>query len=201
MTRRSINPDDYPDYFNSRKENQMIIKLANVRLAFPDLFQARAFEAGKEPKFGAQLLVPKGSPTDKMIQAAIKEAALAKWANKADMVLKSIEGNAQKYCYTDGDLKDYDGFAGCMALSAKNESKPLVTDENKNELSQADGRPYAGCYVHASVDIWAQDNQWGRGIRAKLRAVRFYRDGDAFAGGAPATENEFDDLAVEDELA
>ena len=61
---------------------------------------------------------------------------------------------------------------------------------------EADGLPYSGCYVNASIELWAQDNNYGKRINASLRGVQFYRDGDAVAGGGgPASEDEFDDLA------
>jgi hypothetical protein len=166
-----------------------------VRLAFPDLFVPTAFEEGQEKKYGATFLIPKGSPLTKEIERAIKEVAAAKWGAKAQAVLDSIKGVPNKYCFCDGDLKsEYDGYEGMMSLSAKNSARPLVTDLDKTPLVAEDGRPYAGCYVHGSVELWAQDNKWGKGIRAKLRAVMFYKDGDAFAGGAPASDDEFDDL-------
>lgn len=193
---RQLNLEDYQHLFQIG-ENDMIIKLPNVRLAFPDLFVPTAFEAGQEEKYGCVFLLPKGSALHKEIEHAINEVAAAKWGAKAKATLDSLRGNSAKFCFTDGDLKEqYDGFAGHMALSAKNASRPLVTDRDKTPLTQADGRPYAGCYVHGSVELWAQDNKWGKGIRAKLRAVMFYKDGDAFAGGAPAGEDEFDDLTV-----
>jgi hypothetical protein len=196
LAQRRLNLELYQHFFDIG-DDDMIIKLPKVRLAFPDLYVPTAFEEGQEPKYGATFLVAKGSQLDKEIQHAISEVATAKWGAKAKAILDSLKGNSQKLCYTDGDLKDqYDGFPGNMALSAKNPARPLVTDSDKTPLTQADGKPYAGCYVHGSVELWAQDNKWGKGIRAKLRAVMFYKDGDAFAGGAPAAEDEFDDLAV-----
>jgi hypothetical protein len=82
-----------------------------------------------------------------------------------------------------------------MYVSASNKVAPLVVDKDKSPLSEASGRPYAGCYVNASLDIWAQDNSYGKRVNATLRGVQFFRDGDAFAGGAPASEDEFDDLS------
>lgn len=54
--------------------------------------------------------------------------------------------------------------------------------------------PYSGCYCNVSVEFWAQDGD-NPGIRCSLRGVQFYRDGDAFAGGSKAHNDEFDELA------
>ncbi len=199
MTQRHISFFNLYHYFFAKGENDMKITIKNVRLAFPDLFVATAFEQGQEPKYGATFLVPKNSPQIKEIENAILEIAATKWGQKHKAVLDSIRTNPNKFCFNDGDLKsEYDGYAGCMSLSAKNKARPLVVDRDKTPLTQADGKPYAGCYVHASVEFWAQDNQWGKGIRCTLRGVQFYKDGDAFSGGAPASPDEFDDLSVED---
>lgn len=49
--------------------------------------------------------------------------------------------------------------------------------------------------MNASIELWAQDNkQFGKRINAQLRGVQFLRDGDAFAAGSPASEDEFEDL-------
>jgi hypothetical protein len=70
-----------------------------------------------------------------------------------------------------------------------------VIDRDTKPLTAADGRPYGGCFVDASVDIWAQDNSWGKRINAKLRWVQFRGDGDAFSGGAPVSRTSSNEIA------
>lgn len=176
----------------------MKVVLKNVRLSFPDLFTAKAFQAGDEPKYKATFLVEKGSDMEKTIEAAVKQVAKDKWNTKADSVLKSIRNNPNKFCFQDGDSRDYDGYQGMMALSSSNKARPLLIDRDKTPLTAADGRPYAGCYVNATVELFAYDKS-GNGIAASLKGVQFVKDGDAFGGGAPASPDEFDDLGVEDE--
>lgn len=175
----------------------MKVKISNARLSFPDLFTPRAFQPGQEPKYKATLLIPKGDPQCKVIEDAILAVATAKWGAKAASVIKGIRGNPNKFNFQDGDTKDYDGYAGMMALSASSKSRPLVIDRDKSPLSAADGKPYAGCYVAASVEFFAYDNS-GNGISATLKGVQFIKDGDAFGGGAPASPDDFDDLGVEE---
>jgi hypothetical protein len=73
-----------------------------------------------------------------------------------------------------------------------------VLDRDKTPLVQADGRPYSGCYVNASVEFYAYDNN-GKGIAATLKGVQFFKDGDAFTGGGVASPDDFDDLSTEGE--
>jgi hypothetical protein len=53
-------------------------------------------------------------------------------------------------------------------------------------LTAKDGRPYSGCYVNVKLNVWAQDNSYGKAVRAAIQTVQFRAHGDAFGGGAPA---------------
>lgn len=197
--RPAINPDDYPSFFNMEKD-AMILQLKKVRLAFADIFVPRAFEEGGKLAYGCTLLMPKNDPQVRMLNNAIQDVASAKWAAKAPGIMTRIKGlGNSKLCFYDGNLKDYDGFAEAMALSAKNDARPLIVDRDKTPLIQSDGRPYAGCYVQANVEIWAQDNKFGQAVRCTLRGLQFHSDGDAFAAGAPASIDEFEDLSVDND--
>lgn len=180
----------------------MKVKLNNVRLAFPQLFEAKTVNGEGEPAFSASLLIDPTHPQVKELNAAIDAVAKEKWAAKAEAILKTMRAT-DKTCLHDGDLKDqYAGFEGMLYVSARSKTRPLVIDVDKTPLTAKDGKPYAGCYVNASIELWAQDNNYGKRVNASLRGIQFLRDGDAFAGGAPASEDEFDDLSVaEDELA
>jgi hypothetical protein len=73
-----------------------------------------------------------------------------------------------------------------------------VVDRDRTPLTASDGKPYAGCFVNAVVELWAQDNQYGKRINASLGGVQFAADGDAFGGGGVRTEaDDFDDLSVD----
>jgi len=174
----------------------MIVKLKKTRLAFAHLFKPQAFEGGTgEPKFSASFLIDPKAPVIKELEAAMKDVAIAKWGpEKGPKILAQLK-TQDRVCLRDGSGKsEYDGFEGMKYVAASNATKPLVVDRNKNELSSVDGKPYAGCYVNTSVEVWAQDNKYGKRINASLRGVQFDSDGDAFSGGGAASVDEFDDL-------
>lgn len=176
----------------------MKLKLNGVRLSFADLFEAVQFDGKGDFYFGCQLLVPEGDPQKATVDQAIKATAKEKWAAKADAVLAGIEGNPQKICWIDGKKREYEGYAGNWALSTKRpqaKGRPLVLDQAKNPVVAADGKVYSGCYVNASVELWAQDNSFGKGIRCTLLGVQFCKDGDAFTAGAAASPDDFEALA------
>jgi hypothetical protein len=173
----------------------MKLKLNNVRLAFPALFEAKTVNGEGEPAFSASLLIDPKDPQVKTINSAIDAVAKEKWGPKATAILTAMRA-ADKTCLHNGDLKaDYAGFEGQLYVSARSKSRPLVIGADKAPLAAADGKPYAGCYVHASIELWAQDNSYGKRVNAQIRGVQFYKDGDAFAGGGAASEDEFDDVS------
>lgn len=174
----------------------MKLMLKNVRLAFPSLFAAKAINGEGEPKFSAAAIFPPGHPAEKELKAAIESVGSDKWGTKWGAVKKEIEAKDRTALHDGGTKADYEGYEGNLFLNASNKTRPLVLDADRAPLVEADGKPYAGCYVNMSVELWAQDNQYGKRINASLRGVQFLRDGDAFAGGGAASEDEFEDLSA-----
>lgn len=170
------------------------VKLENVRLSFPDLFTAKSFKPGDPARFKATFLVEKDSPQAKAIEKKVIAVLEAKFPKKGAAIFNQIKGNANKCCWQDGDTKTYDGYEGMMALSSNSGVRPLVIDEQRNPVSEADGKIYAGCYVNASVDLFAYTNS-GNGISAQLRGVQFCKEGDSFAAGRPADADEFEEVS------
>jgi hypothetical protein len=173
----------------------MKLKISNVRLAFPALFEAKTVNGEGEPAFSASFLLSQDHPQMAEIEAAIEKTGAEKWGAKWPMVKKEITAKDRSALH-DGDTKaEYAGYEGNMYISARNKVRPLVIDRDRTPLVPADGRPYGGCYVNAVLELWAQDNNYGKRINASLSGVQFYKDGDAFAGGQSANSDDFDDLA------
>lgn len=168
------------------------IKLQNVRLSFPSLFRKAVF-SGEETKFEGTFLIDKVDQADKIkeIEAAI--AALCKEK------LKGVSLKADKICLKDGDEIEYDGYAGHMSLKASNNKRPMVLDRDRSPLTEDDNRIYSGCYVNAVVELWAQDNTYGKRINGNLLGVQFLKDGEPFGDGVSASVDDFEAFSDEDE--
>jgi hypothetical protein len=68
-------------------------------------------------------------------------------------------------------------------------------DELKTK-ADIEAKAFSGALVNASVEIWAQDNKWGRRINCSLRGVMLTGEGENFGGGSsPASADEFAALA------
>jgi hypothetical protein len=186
----------------------VIIKLDRVRGSFLKLGEPEQFEAGKGPfRWSATALVMKSDTAQiKKVEAALEAVAIEKWGPKAKQMLNAILGDKGKCCWLDGDKSANDGYAGCMSLAshrAQEKGRPLVFDSNmepiydiKNMVNPGKGgRLYSGCYINAEFEIWAQDNNYGKGLRATLCVVQRAGHGDAFGGGTAPTAENFGEVA------
>jgi hypothetical protein len=187
----------------------MEIILPESRISFEVLGVPRAYQDKPDQprRWGSTFLIPQGSPLAAEVLKAITEVATAKWDKKAKLYLEDILADKKASCWVNGDKKEYDGYQGMMALTAyryEEKGRMIVLDSDASPMYKPDGslhegkggRIYSGCYVKAKVDIYAQDNKQGKGIRAELKVVQRLRNGDAFGGGTPPTADGFE--AVEE---
>ena len=183
------------------------IKLSNVRIAFPKLFEAKKVGDGETKYYSVAGVIEPNSANAKALDAAMLEAATIKWEKKAADILKKLVDDGKvgfkKKPLTSGDGDVYDGFDGMWSVNAsrrEDKGAVLVLDRDKSPLNERSGKPYAGCYCNLLVSVWAQDNANGRRINIELKGVQFVKDGDAFGSSAPANPDAFDDLGAEEEL-
>lgn len=201
----------------------MKLKIRNARGSFLDIFEPVQYQGQGEFYWGGSLLVPADGagerntvavtgegkdwkPARQVIDAALREVARAKWEKKADAVLANVLPDRKACCFVDGNRMEYDGYSGNWALSFKRyvkDGRPMILDADKSPILQADGAPYpgkegriySGCYLNATVELWAQDNKYGKGIRCQLVALQYAGPGDAFSGGARPSADDFDEIA------
>lgn len=173
-----------------------------ARLAFPNLFTAREQtndDGSKRYVYQATLLFAPGSPAHEALKNAQRHVAAEVWGTKADEMLKALAAK-DRVAVHDGAEKatKYDGFEGMLYVSANSYVRPTVLDANKVPLVEKDGKPYAGCYVIAIVELYGQKDhpKGGNRINAQLQGVQFLRDGDSFGGGRAAGLDEFEDLST-----
>ena len=176
-----------------------------LRLAFPAIYEPRAManDANSKPAYGGKLIVNPDGKNDKLISDALLKVAEEKWPGKGKQVLDKLTADG-KVCYVQGPYLDKDGeprdgFEGNYYLSCRSEKlKPTTKNRFNQTVGESDpGAPYPGSHIHAAVDIWAQDNSFGRRINCTLQGAMFASDGPAFGGGRPATDNTFAGLAQE----
>ena len=156
----------------------------NVRLSFPSIFKKAEFD-GNEGKYEGTFLIDKKDKKvkgmlDKAIEKAIADA--------------KVDIPSDKRCLKDGDDSQYDGYADHWSLKAASSKRPTVIDRDKTPLVAEDERIYPGCYVNCIIDLWVQNNKYGKRVNANLYGVQFVKDGDAWGMGAIDVSEDFDDL-------
>jgi len=170
----------------------MKIVLKDVRISFANVFEAKQVQGQGDAKFSAAFLFDKTHPQKAELERAVAEVAKVKWLDKYQDVLKGLKAS-DKLCVHDGDAKtDVPVYAGKLFLNASNKIRPLVIGPDRAPLVAADGKPYSGCYVNAIVEVWAQDNQFGKRVNASLLGVQFIRDGERLSGGGIAAADDFE---------
>tara|TARA_R110000796_G_scaffold160737_1_gene277509 strand:- start:68 stop:619 length:552 start_codon:yes stop_codon:yes gene_type:complete len=161
------------------------IILTNVRLSFPSLFKRASFN-GQEGKFEATFLLDKVKD--------VKQIEMLKIAIRDVLYEAKIKVASDKFCLKDGDNIDYDGYENTYAIKASSKEMPTLLDRDKTSLVEEDGKPYAGCYVNAIIDIWIQNNSYGKRVNANLYGIQFVRDGHSFGKSNITAVSLFDDL-------
>lgn len=177
------------------------LMLMNVRLSYPTLFTPKPFEDGDTPAWSAAFHLDKVKQADQI--KAFEDAEFAEFEAKLDdkkrpkaRALFDALGPKERRI-NDGDLDD--SAPGCMIVKARatqsKQAPPVVLDRQAARVAEgAAGAPYAGCYVNAQVDVWAQVGKYTR-TNCTLMGVQFVRDGEAFGGGKPADLSKFQALA------
>jgi hypothetical protein len=192
-----------------------IVQLKKVRIAFIDgLFEPEQYEGKGDFRHTATFIVAPGSENDKAVQAAIEKEAQGAWNKKAASMLEDLRGDKKAFSYwknkksSSGNI--YDGFENMYALSAVRKQKdgaPIFLHITKDpdtgkakRLTGKEGVIYAGCYVNAKVEMWAQVGKYN-GMRCGLLGVQFCDHGDSFGGASRPTDDGFDSVDAEDDLA
>lgn len=180
------------------------IMLKNITLAFPALAEPQAFGEG-EPAYGAKFPIVIDGEHQKAIEAAMKAEAKEAWKDKADSVLSMLAEDGKlafvKKIYRSKKTGEpYQGFEGKHYLSARNaKTQPSVFNQYGEAITTKDAierQAYSGAVVNASIEIWAQDNKWGRRVNCSLRGVMLTGEGENFGGGStPAGADEFASMA------
>ena len=158
-----------------------VIKLINARLSYPNLWHKALKQDGSLDKFNATFLLDsKDKEAIKELQLQIKELQTFHKSKIED----------DKIC-----LKIVDD--GTYKIKASNDFRPRILDANRNPLTEDDNVLYAGCYVHALISLWYQDNKYGKRINCNLIGVMFVKDGERFTGIDPTqVDSWFDELST-----
>lgn len=176
-----------------------------ARVSFPNFHEPDSV-AGGDPKYGGKFIVePSNTALVQKLDAAIEQVAKDKWGEKATNIVANFVKTGKKpdvffvkepYKSKDGEV--YNGFEGMFYVSASNDKQPVLLSPSKSPVKPSDDMLYAGAYCVVQIDVWAQDNTFGRAVRATLKVVQHARDGERLGGGAAPDLDAFQEIQSED---
>ena len=187
------------------------VTLKNVRLSYPTLVTAEATIEGGPKKFSANFLLDPNTPDGKAnVEAAKRAVAAAETAEfkETGIIKKAVEDPkrialraGERFKNTDGEV--YSGYEGMVGVAAKAQKRPKLWNRKKElvAVDDIDELFYGGVYVDAVVSFYctSKKEQGGKGLFCTVEGIRSREQGEAFGGGARASEDDFDDLEDDDD--
>ncbi len=180
------------------------IMLRNVRLSYEHIFQPSAMDDNSTPKYSAELLIPKDHPDLPAVKRAIFEAGAEKFPTAF------AQGKPWPMGFTaalkDADVdRDNNGLIiaeknpeskGHYILKTQSTRRPVTLGRRKEQLTEADGVIYSGCYINVSAAFDGYEyGKIKKGVTCYLNGVQFVQDGEPFGANAI---NDFDTLDGEE---
>lgn len=177
-----------------------VIKIPACRLSFPDLEEAKAFEEGQIAKFGVMLLLDPKNPVHarKLAEMQVEEERmiLEAWGEApAKLVLEYTGSGNDRTNMQSGEI--YQGYEGMVFIACKNTNQPLLIDTERNILPKGDKGIVGGMYANATINLFCQENKYGKAIRASIRGVQALGYGEPF--GSRVSDEEFADFDSDDD--
>ena len=169
------------------EKNENLIAIKNARCVYPSLFETETFNGEDTGKYGITLILDKEKHAEPIakIQAEIDRRV-------AELKVKKLGDD--KVCLKDGDETEIDYYQGRYTIKATNKKAPKVYNEDKMRIGEDDQQEiYGGCFVDAVIDLWTQNNSWGKRVNANIYLVRKVGDGEPI-GGVNVDIDSFDDL-------
>lgn len=154
-----------------------------------------------EPKVGrdywnASIVLEEGE-ADK-VRAAAKAALEAEFGNK-------VPKNLEDWTVRVGDDEDFASYDREFVNAKSKKNPPQVVVKRNgvlHEVSAEDDIVYPGCYVAASLNVYAyqgsKENNIKPGVTCSLRAVMFWKDGEKLSNRFDESEFDEFDSEIED---
>jgi hypothetical protein len=166
------------------------MRTPEFRTSFVKVFKPEKFSDDAPAKYSIVMLFDKKTDISELVAAA-KKAREDKWGTDKDKYPKNLKNPIK-----DGDALGYEGFEGCVAISATSTDKPQVVTADLTERILDPCDFYSGCYAKATVRCAVFDHKGNKGVAFYLGNLQKVKDGDSLDGRAKP-EDEFEPVASE----
>ena len=161
------------------------------RLSFPKLFEPNSEEYGG--KYGCTILLPPGYDFQP-IRDALEAAAVEQWGEDKKKWPKMRTTPAT--IIKKAEEKELAGYEpGWFFINVSAKDRPGVVNGSLEDVTDPT-EAYAGRWCMLSVNAYAWDNKFGKGVSLGLNNVQLRKHDDPFSGKGPA-KNDFEEFAEE----
>ena len=147
----------------------MSVVLKEVKLLYPSLVNKATFSGISTDKYQASFLLDETQHKD-VIVALRKE--IAQEIGKSGLKIPK-----DKYCVKHGSDFEDDFYNNQLIVRSSNRNEILLIDRQKEPIVDK-SIFYSGCIVTAVIDIWIQNNQYGKRVNSTVRLIQFVQDGE-----------------------
>lgn len=176
-----------------------------ARLSYCNVFKPRAFQEGDKEKYSVTLLIPK---KDKKTLKKVKDAISSEIEEGMESLWNGKEPKNMWNPLRDGDesVDDHPEYEGFYTLNAKSDSKPVLLDEDGEELLDQ-SEIYSGCWARGAITFFAFNNKT-KGVGVALNALKKYKDDEPFGSAMTVDsakkafddDDDFDEFEEEDDF-
>lgn len=177
----------------------MALVTPKFRGSYVTLDKPRAFNEG-EPKYSITVVIQKDDARGKQFMDQLKKSIIECMTKKWGKAIKPryavfVDGDT----HTNGEGKSDPNWANSWVLkaSAAQTRKPALFEQlDSGEKIDAEdmSKFYSGAYFRASIEPYAWENKFGKGVSLSLRSVLFIEDGEPIGGGGTASVDEYADF-------
>ena len=172
------------------KENRVILK--NVRASYPRVNTPELNKFSNRTEYSITVLIPQDDPQVEALKSTMRVVWEKKFGPEKGLkkLKAAMDSKNTRFLHFDEEM-------GCYRINLKrkeSDGAPIVIDRAKNKLEESSGKPYGGCYINVSFDLWVYDKQ-STGTSATLTGVQFVADGEPFGGSSQPSEADFEDLS------
>lgn len=155
-----------------------IVKLENVRISYPNIFEPKQIGGQGDLKFSAAFLIPKNNPGLRMLEQLAQEEERKKFPKgrpNGFKVLPIKDGDTITRADAEGYQVPDSRYAGVYVLNTSNKNRPSVVDQNLARVVDPT-LVTPGMYVNVVLSVYAYSNV-AKGVTCGLESIQLVGPG------------------------
>lgn len=165
-----------------------------VRLSY--FYGFEGFKDKQDPKkigYPAHFIFGPKHPVVAQVVAAMQLAANNQWGAKGPEMYEALKAK-HLLCLKEGSVMKpgEEAYAGKLFIAGNAKKRFTIVGPDRTPVNSSDAfAPYSGAYGNGIIQVWSQDNSWGKRINAQIMGVQFSRHGESLGGGRIANPDDF----------